>query len=131
MICVVFTACAKVTASQPIQMTSELRAIHFSTGKHSIPLSELVQLEQNSLWMQANRSAVVLLAGHADERGGETRNVRLGDMRAREIKCRLIASGVNPEQLTEVISYGEQRPVDRRHCEAAWKENRRVEFILR
>jgi len=37
--------------------------------------------------------------------------------------------GVQPERLS-VISYGEEKPVDPGHDEAAWAKNRRDEFVI-
>ena len=38
------------------------------------------------------------------------------------------AAGASMGQLN-VVSYGEERPVDRGHDESAWAKNRRVEIV--
>ena len=40
-----------------------------------------------------------------------------------------IELGVPPDRIT-TISYGEENPIDPRHCEEAWAKNRRDEFKL-
>jgi len=41
----------------------------------------------------------------------------------------LVAKGV-PANRMETISYGEERPLDPGHNEAAWGKNRRVQFQI-
>jgi peptidoglycan-associated lipoprotein len=43
------------------------------------------------------------------------------------VKNALVAEGVSPSRIN-VISYGEEDPVDPAHTEAAWAKNRRAEF---
>jgi peptidoglycan-associated lipoprotein len=40
----------------------------------------------------------------------------------------LVKLGVNPTRL-EIISYGEERPVNPSQNEEAWNQNRRAEFL--
>ncbi len=72
----------------------------------------------------------VLVAGHADERGTEEYNLVLGEKRADSVKRYLVGLGVDAG-LLKTISYGEERPVDRAHNEAAWAKNRRAELSFR
>ena len=65
-----------------------------------------------------------------DERGAFDDNMKLGDVRARAVKAALVESGVKDGGRIVVISMGEERPVALGHDEAAWRRNRRVEFIL-
>ncbi|MBT3197412.1 MAG: peptidoglycan-associated lipoprotein, partial [Gammaproteobacteria bacterium] len=39
----------------------------------------------------------------------------------------LVAEGVNPGQI-EILSYGEEKPLEMGHEEAFWAQNRRVEL---
>ncbi len=71
----------------------------------------------------------VIVEGHCDERGTEEYNLALGERRAQAAYKYLTALGVNAVQL-ETISYGEERPADPGHGEAAWANNRRCEFRL-
>jgi peptidoglycan-associated lipoprotein len=67
------------------------------------------------------------LEGHADERGGREYNLALGQKRAEAVARALELLGVNPGQV-EAVSFGEERPADPGHDEAAWAKNRRVEL---
>ena len=67
------------------------------------------------------------LEGHADERGGREYNLALGQKRAEAVARSLELLGVDPKQI-EAVSFGEERPADAGHDEAAWAKNRRVEL---
>ncbi|MBI4421015.1 MAG: OmpA family protein, partial [Gemmatimonadetes bacterium] len=67
--------------------------------------------------------------GHADERGTEAYNQRLGQRRAEAVKRFLTAAGV-PASRLETASYGETRPLEPGHNERAWAANRRAEFRI-
>jgi peptidoglycan-associated lipoprotein len=65
--------------------------------------------------------------GNCDERGTVEYNLALGERRANAAKQALLAAGIDAARIT-TISYGEERPVDPGHNEAAWAKNRRVDF---
>jgi peptidoglycan-associated lipoprotein len=69
----------------------------------------------------------IVVEGHCDERGTIEYNLALGDRRATMAKKSLAERGVAPGRIS-TISYGEERPVDPGHNEAAWAKNRRAVF---
>src|SRR5205814_9623838 len=69
------------------------------------------------------------IEGHCDERGTEEYNRSLGERRALAVREALMRAGVD-SNIIDTISYGEDRPVDPGHNEAAWSKNRRGEFIV-
>ena len=117
------------TAAQGPREIPQAR-VHFSTGSASIRPGEAAKILRNALWLEANPTARVVLEGHCDERGAFDDNMKLGDVRARAVKAALVESGVEDGGRIVVISMGEERPVALGHDEAAWRRNRRVEFIL-
>lgn len=80
-----------------------------------------------SKYLLSNPTAKVRLEGNTDERGSRAYNMALGERRANAVKSELDAKGVAAGQTT-VVSYGEERPADPGHNEAAWAKNRRVEI---
>jgi peptidoglycan-associated lipoprotein len=56
-------------------------------------------------------------------------NLALGSRRAEAVRRYLVALGADPKKI-KVVSYGEERPADPGHNEAAWAKNRRAEIIL-
>lgn len=79
-------------------------------------------------YLVANPTAKLRLEGNGDERGTREYNVGLGERRANAVQSALVAGGASATQLS-VVSYGEERPADPGHDEAAWAKNRRVEII--
>ncbi|HPN80425.1 OmpA family protein, partial [Dokdonella sp.] len=73
-------------------------------------------------------NARVTLEGHADERGTREYNLGLGERRGNAVQSAISSAGASGGQLN-VVSYGEERPVDRGHDESAWSKNRRVEIV--
>jgi OmpA-OmpF porin, OOP family len=69
------------------------------------------------------------ITGHADERGTDQYNLNLSTARALAVKERLVAFGVQADRLT-TVGYGRSRPRVEGHTETAWRQNRRVEFII-
>ncbi len=70
------------------------------------------------------------LQGNADERGSREYNMALGQKRADAVKKALTALGVKADRV-ETVSYGEDKPKAKGHDEAAWAENRRVDFVAK
>ncbi len=68
----------------------------------------------------------IRLEGHADERGTREYNIALGERRANAVRDYLRSEGVTTP--IEVISFGEEKPVNSGGFEAAWSLNRRVEL---
>ncbi len=87
-------------------------------------------LERKAAWLRRNPDVSVIIEGHCDERGTVEYNIALGERRARSAKNFLVDLGISSSRL-RTISYGEERPLDPRHNEAAWAKNRRVHFVIR
>ncbi len=88
------------------------------------------ELNKHAAALRADRYLRVRLEGHADERGTREYNLALGERRANAVRAYLVAQGASSAQI-EVISYGEEKPANMGHNEAAWRANRRVEIVYR
>jgi len=86
-------------------------------------------LDRQAEWLLMYPHITVTVEGHADERGTREYNLALGERRAQAVKDYLVAKGVSPERIL-TISYGEERPVDPGHNEAAWALNRRAVTVI-
>jgi len=86
-------------------------------------------LSKKAGYVMAMSGVSVTIEGHCDERGTDAYNMALGERRAEAAKAFLINMGVNASQI-DTISYGEERPADTGHNEAAWAKNRRAHFVL-
>ncbi len=86
-------------------------------------------LRNKAQYMKDNRDILIIIEGHCDERGTNEYNLALGEQRARTTQQYLMALGIPASRIT-TVSYGEERPIDRGNTEEAWKQNRRVHFII-
>ena len=74
-----------------------------------------------------NSSDVIVLEGHADERGSREYNLALGERRAKAVADYLAIQGISRARI-EVVSFGEERPVALRSNSEDYALNRRVEL---
>lgn len=110
--------------------TSALKDIHFDFDRYDIRSRDAKVLEENARWLKANASALVLIEGHADERGTNEYNLALGERRAKATRDYLVSLGVSRSRIS-IIPYGEERPVCTAHTEDCWAQNRRGHFLVR
>ncbi|MFQ5521331.1 MAG: peptidoglycan-associated lipoprotein Pal, partial [Candidatus Methylomirabilia bacterium] len=107
-----------------------LRDIYFGFDKYDIRPAAARILDGHSEWLRDNYGSVILIEGHADERGTNEYNLALGDRRAKAAMDYLIARGVAAGQIN-VITYGEERPLCVEVTEACWSQNRRAHFLVK
>lgn len=110
--------------------TPALRDIRFDFDDYEIRPADRAVLDENARWLQQHPETLVLLEGHADERGTNEYNLALGERRARAARDYLVSAGIDQRRIT-LISYGEERPVCTERTEACWAQNRRVHFLVR
>lgn len=106
----------------------ELEDIHFDFDKYGIRPGDAKILDANAQWMKANAGHLILIEGHADERGTNEYNLALGERRAKAAMSYLVARGIRADRIT-IISYGEERPVCTEKTEDCWARNRRGHFL--
>jgi len=117
-------------APREFSETSALKDIYFDFDKYDLRPSDTKSLEANAGWMKANGSHLVLIEGHADERGTDAYNLALGERRAQAAMNYLVAQGIRAGRIT-IVSYGEERPACKEHNEACWVRNRRDHFLTK
>jgi len=103
--------------------------VYFDLDKSTIKSSEKSKIESVGSYLNANAQFAVLIEGHCDERGTEQYNLSLGERRALAVREYLINLGISSQRV-HTITYGESRPADPGHNEAAWAKNRRDEFVV-
>jgi peptidoglycan-associated lipoprotein len=101
------------------------RVFYFEYDKSDLNPSDLAVLEIHAQLLNRNTGKSVVIEGHCDERGTREYNLALGERRANAVKSFLTSAGVAASQI-ESVSYGEERPEDPGHDEAAWSKNRRA-----
>ena len=101
--------------------------INFEYDQATVRESDQATLDRKAAIMNANPNVRLQISGHADERGSDEYNLALGNRRAAAAKRYLENKGIDGSRV-EVVSYGEERPLNPGHDEAAYAQNRRDEF---
>jgi OOP family OmpA-OmpF porin len=78
--------------------------------------------------LKESQNVKVVIAGHADYIGTEQYNLNLARRRAETIRKEILKLGVSPEQIGDIVSYGESKPLVDMKEPWARAVNRRVEF---
>jgi peptidoglycan-associated lipoprotein len=103
--------------------------VHFAYDSAAIKSSEQANLQSVASALSSDANAKLLIEGNCDERGTEEYNRSLGERRSLAAREALAKLGIDPSRV-RTISYGKDKPADPGHDEAAWKANRRDEFVL-
>lgn len=104
------------------------RTFYFEYDQSVLKPEAMASLKAHARTLIDNPDRSVVIEGHADERGTREYNLALGERRAEAVRLFLVSSGVSSEQI-EMVSYGEEKPDDSRHTEAAWALNRRAFMV--
>jgi peptidoglycan-associated lipoprotein len=110
--------------------TAALRDLYFDFDRYDIRTGDKTTLDENARWLKTNQGALLLIEGHADERGTNEYNLALGERRAKATRDYLVSVGIDSGRIT-VISYGEERPTCTDKAEACWAKNRRAHFLVK
>jgi peptidoglycan-associated lipoprotein len=103
--------------------------VYFDFDSSSVKPAEKPKVAAVADHLKSTPSDAVRVDGHCDERGTEEYNRSLGERRALALREELVTLGIDPTRV-DTISYGKDKPTDTGHNDAAWKKNRRGEFIL-
>jgi peptidoglycan-associated lipoprotein len=101
--------------------------INFDYDQATVREADQETLDRKAAILVANPGVKIRIAGHADERGSDEYNLALGNRRAAAAKRYLENKGVDASRI-EVVSYGEERPLNPGSDETAYAQNRRDEF---
>ena len=104
------------------------RSVYFDLDRYTVRTDGQPVVRAHSEYLNKNRNQHVLLQGNTDERGTAEYNLALGQRRSEAVKNAMSALGVNTSQI-EAVSWGKEKPKAQGSNEAAWAENRRVDFV--
>lgn len=115
----------------PDEQTFAAQTVYFDFDKSVVKASEVAKLEEVAKRMKTEFAGKALrIEGHCDERGTEEYNRALGDRRALSVREHFVNQlGLDPTMLP-TISFGEDKPADAGHNDAAFAKNRRAQLIL-
>jgi OmpA-OmpF porin, OOP family len=104
--------------------------IQFDSGKATIKQASFPELDEVTAAMTGDKHLALVEVGvHTDERGDDQYNLRMSQERADAIVKYLVDHGVDAARLS-AKGYGETKPIDKRHDEAARARNRRTEMRI-
>ena len=103
--------------------------VNFNFDSAELTVSARSTLNRQSAFLSLNPDLMIVIEGHADERGTREYNLALGDRRATAVRDYLVAKGINSARV-RTVSYGKERPAVAGSDEAAWAKNRRAATVL-
>ena len=114
---------AELNAEKPLD------DIFFDYDKSDLSDTARASLQKDADWMRKWQTTVVMIEGHADNRGTNEYNLALGERRAASTRDYLVSLGV-PVSRINIVSKGEEQPFCTEEAEACWTQNRRGHFII-
>ena len=103
------------------------RSVYFGFDDFSVDTKYQPLIQAHGQYIGSHAQAQIRVEGNTDERGSREYNLSLGDKRAQIVAKQLELMGAKASQI-EAVSYGEERPKNAGHDEAAWAENRRADI---
>jgi len=103
--------------------------VYFGFDSSELAGEAQATLDRQAAFLNVNPTMVVVIEGHADERGTREYNLALGDRRAVAVRDYLLAKGLNAARV-RTVSYGKERPAVSGSNEEAWAKNRRAATVL-
>jgi peptidoglycan-associated lipoprotein len=110
--------------------SAQLKDVRFDFDRYDIRAEDAEVLDANAESMKANPKQLILIEGHADQRGTSEYNMALADRRAKASMNYLVSRGVRSNRIS-IISYGKERPMCMEASEDCWSQNRRAHFMVK
>ena len=115
----------------PLKDGSELYGdVHFVQGSAQFLENSQENLQKIVHMLQANPNIHLFIAGHTDNRGSTSKNLKLSRARVRAVTEYLINHGIDSKRLSG-RGYGGTRPIASNRNDKGRAQNRRVEFIIK
>jgi peptidoglycan-associated lipoprotein len=121
------SASAEKTSAEKLAQVGD--TVNFDFDSAELTVSARSTLNRQSAFLSVNPDLMIVIEGHADERGTREYNLALGERRATAVRDYLVAKGINSARV-RTVSYGKERPAVSGSDEAAWAKNRRATTVL-
>lgn len=117
---------------QPVEIgtTINLKDVLFEQGKTNLLSPSYPALDLVVSFLKSNPNVKIELAGHTDNRGIPSQNVKLSQARVDKVKSYLVSKGVEGKRITGK-GYGGSKPIASNDTEETRQFNRRVEFTIK
>ena len=121
------SASAEKTPAEKLAQVGD--TVNFDFDSAELTVSARSTLNRQTAFLSLNPDLMIVIEGHADERGTREYNLALGERRASAVRDYLVAKGINAARV-RTVSYGKERPAVSGSDEAAWSKNRRANTVL-
>ena len=111
----------------PRSMLNKQRSVYYDYDSVVVKDEYKPMVAAHARYLTANRAQKITIEGNSDERGSREYNIALGQRRAEGVKQMMILLGAQEGQI-EPVSFGEEKPRNPGHDEAAFAENRRSDI---
>ena len=119
----------KIKEEELATASAGLEDVFFQFDSWSLTAEAKESLERDLGWLTSDPASLLVIEGHADQRGTQAYNMVLGKKRAMAIRDYLAQSGVDPSRLS-VISYGKDKPFCQDATEVCYQLNRRGHLLV-
>ena len=103
--------------------------VNFTVDSSDLSPTAQTILRTQAAWLNRYPEYLILIEGHADERGTREYNVALGARRAARVEQFLVAEGVAADRI-RTVSYGKERPIEVCAEQRCWDANRRAVTVV-
>jgi outer membrane protein OmpA-like peptidoglycan-associated protein len=103
--------------------------LEFDPGSARLSPVSHAQLQQLAAVLKAYRTVLISVAGHTDNIGSASANLRLSAQRAAAVKQALVEQGVAATRVADE-GFGSERPITTNDTEVGRAKNRRVELVV-
>ncbi len=117
-----------VTDEDRRMVSDAIKNLEFETGKSVIKESSDESLNRVAQIL-VQKNFTLKLAGHTDNVGSASANMKLSKDRAESVKAYLVSQGANASRI-EATGYGASQPIESNKTAEGRQKNRRVEFTL-
>jgi peptidoglycan-associated lipoprotein len=119
----------KIQEEELATVSAGLEDVFFQFDSWALTAEAKESLERDMGWLNTDPSSLLIIEGHADQRGTQAYNMVLGKKRAMAVRDFLSQLGVDPSRLT-VISYGKDKPFCQDITEVCYQLNRRGHLLV-
>lgn len=119
----------KIKEEELATAAAGLEDVFFQFDSWTLTAEAKESLERDLGWLKSAPSSLLVIEGHADQRGTQAYNMVLGKKRAMAIRDYLSELGVDPSRLS-IISYGKDKPFCQDPTEVCHQLNRRGHLLV-
>lgn len=119
----------KIKEEELATAAAGLEDVFFQFDSWTLTAEAKESLERDLGWLKSAPSSLLVIEGHADQRGTQAYNMVLGKKRAMVIRDYLSELGVDPSRLS-IISYGKDKPFCQDATEVCHQLNRRGHLLV-